>query len=145
MQNTSIGMAKPPKGHQRLIWDICSFINNEVFSIEYLALPEANISDADHQSAIPDVLVVNTEAEENILFIELERKDGVRAAIKKMQQRMQETGFTECFIVQYLPVGFVGYKIQKWYKVTPLEAIENDTFSELLDIDFDDMDVDTES
>ncbi len=142
MQNAHIGMAKPPKGHQRLIGDICSFINNELDN-EYLALPEANISDADHQSAIPDVLVVNIETEENVLFIELERKDGVRAAIKKMQTRMEESSFIECFIVQYMPVGFVGYAIQKWYKVTPLEAIENDTFSELLDIDFDDLDTAT--
>jgi hypothetical protein len=135
MENSYIDMAKPPKGHQRLIVDICTFINSEI-AIDYLALPEANISDADLQSPIPDVLVINDAAEENVLFIELEQKAGIGAVIKKMQQRMDDAGFTECFIVQYIPVGFAGYQIQKWYRLTPGEATENVTYSVLLGIDF---------
>jgi hypothetical protein len=135
--NNSIGMAKPPKSHQHLILNLCNFINDNVDD-NFLALPESNLAEGDQFSKIPDVLVFDKEECTNAVAIEIEQKANIKATIKKVQQYIIDLSVTEGFVVQYKPVGDVDYHIEKWYKVTGFEVLENDTFSELLDIDFED-------
>lgn len=61
-----IGMAKPPKGHQKLILDLCTFINGDESNFNHLALPEPNINDSDQFSKQPDVLVLDQDEEINL-------------------------------------------------------------------------------
>ena len=131
-----IGMAKPPKGHQALIYELCSFINGEDTDFDHYALPEPNLQDGDQNSKQPDVLVVDREEMENLVAIELEQKPGIKNTIKKVQEYIDGELVKEAFVIQYIPVGFTGYEVKKIYRIDSNGIHEDETESQLLGIDF---------
>ena len=133
----SIGMAKPPKSHQKLIADLLFFLNDELLD-NYFPLPEANINDSDQFSNVPDILVVDDD-EMNVFAIEIEQKTNIKTAIRRMQSYLAANDISEGFAIQYKPQGFINYSIEKWFRVTPNEIEENETYSNTLEIDFEDF------
>lgn len=137
MENNYIGMAKPPKGHQALIYELCAFINNEETPFDHYAIPEANLQDGDPNSKQPDVLVLDREERENLIAIEVEQKPGIKNTLKKAKEYVDNELVLEAFVFQYSPSGFLGYEVEKIYRVSKSGTHEDETESELLDIDFE--------
>ena len=136
--NDYIGMAKPHKGHQRLIADLLKTINEQL-NEPYIPLPECNLDDTDQYSKQPDVSIIDEDNERIILTIELSSKQKVKADITKMQAYMLELDITEGFVIEYLPEGYASYIIKNWYRITPEHVYEDESYSELLEIELNNL------
>lgn len=134
----SIGIAKPPKNHQKLILDLCVFFNDKKTECDHLALPEPNLMDGDQYSKQPDVLVFDRKTELNLVAIELEQKAGISATINKAMKYVDEDQVQEAFVIEYRPHGLIGYEINNIYRISR-NVFENNTFSRVLGIDLADF------
>lgn len=131
----AIGMAKPPRSHQKLIFDMCVHINSNVDEDEFLALPEPNLLDGDMYSKQPDVLVMNMETEENAVAIEIEQKAGIKACIEKAKKYIADFQVKEAFVIEYKPEGFVNYSIKRIFHITEQGSVLENSYCETIDTD----------
>ena len=140
MPNTEeerIGLPHAPAPHQRAIKDIMAMIDSAIQDDEFLVLPETPLGE-NPDDKIPDIVVIDEEQDLVMMTIEIELQHRTKACIKKMQRYMEYEDIQESFLFVYEPLDKYGYVITNIYRVTQ-DGYEEDTFSTVLDMDFEDL------
>lgn len=89
--------------------------------------PETMI-DESQTSPVPDVMLIDEEAELTKVIIEITHTQGVKRDLKKLKKLMETYDVEEGFVYDY--------KLQKWFKLKEGKIIESD-FCEALEIYLD--------
>ena len=142
LQHHGLGMPRPPKTHQELLYSIAHNINEMFWDAGFEALPEVRAEEDYFNSLSPDVGVYFKGKKDPVIAIEVSgNKDSAsRFKSKKLPAytSSHQVGlfrFVELFHVKLYSNRVDQYRFSVKHRLTPRQDLLNQSMSELLQFD----------